>query len=94
MPEFNWISDDLFTVAEFFSAGECEAYIHLSESLGFGEAPISTVGGPVMLKEVRDNARVMLDDPALAEVMWGRARPYVPALMRGHQACGVMIYSG
>jgi hypothetical protein len=89
MPEFNWISDDIFTVEGFCSAPECDNYIELSESLGFGDAPISTFGGPVIAKGVRDNERVILDDPALAQAIWERARSYVPALLGGHRALGV-----
>jgi hypothetical protein len=89
MPEFNWISDDIFTVEEFCSASECDAYIRLSESLDFGDAPISTFSGPVMAKEVRNNSRVMVDDLGLAQTIWERARLYVPDRVGVHRVIGV-----
>ncbi len=89
MPEFRWISDDIFTVEGFCSPAECDGYIQLAESLGFGDAPITIPGGPVMRKEVRDNSRAMLDDSALAEALWDRARPYVPGVIDGHNALGL-----
>src|SRR5881227_2619354 len=89
MPEFHWIADDIFTVEGFCSAAECDGYIELSESLGFGDAPINSFGGPVVAKEVRNNARAMRDDPALAQALWQRARWYVPTTLGGHRARGV-----
>jgi hypothetical protein len=83
------LSDDIFTVMGYFSAIECDGYIRLSESLGFGDAPTSTFGGPVMAKELRDNARIMLDDPALAQPVRERARPYISAELGDHRACGM-----
>jgi hypothetical protein len=89
MPEYEWISDDIFTVSDFFDASECENYIQLGESRGFGDAPIETALGPTMMKDVRNNSRVMIDDPELAERVWDRASPYVPTTLAGHRALGV-----
>jgi hypothetical protein len=89
MPEFNWISDDIFTVEGFCTAAECDDYIRLSESLGFGDAPINGLGGPVIAKDVRNNSRVMLDDPGLAQAIWERVRQFVPDTLKGYRARGV-----
>ena len=89
MTEYHWISDDIFTISEFCAPDECDSYLRSSESLGFGDAPIQTFLGPAMAKEVRNNSRVILDDPSLARLIWERARPYVPAMLAGHRAVGV-----
>jgi hypothetical protein len=89
MREYTWISDDIFTVAGFLSDAECDSYIRLSESLGFDDAPINTGFGQVVVKGVRDNARVILDDPALAESLWDRAREYVPAVFDRSDVVGL-----
>jgi len=89
MPEYEWITDDIFTVSEFLEASECEDYVRLSESHGFGDAPISTSFGQLVMKDVRNNSRVMIDDPSLAQLVWERAAPYVPATLAGHRAIGV-----
>lgn len=70
--------DDLFVVHDFFSPEECERYVTLSEAAGYGDAPINSFGGPVVRKELRNNDRVMIDDPTLAAEMWERLRPFVP----------------
>lgn len=79
MREYTWITDDIFTVADFLSTAECDSYIEFSESLGFDDAPIDTGFGQVVVKNVRDNTRVILDDPVLALSLWSRAREFVPA---------------
>jgi hypothetical protein len=70
--------DDLFLVHDFLSQDECDYYTTLSESVGFGGAPITTSAGPVMRKDIRNNDRVMIDDPRLAETMWERVKPFFP----------------
>ena len=70
--------DDLFVVHDFLSPEECERYIALSEAEWYGDAPINSLGGPVLRKDVRNNDRVMIDDARLAAEMWDRLRPFVP----------------
>jgi prolyl 4-hydroxylase len=89
MPDFNWISDEIFTVSEFLSPAECDQYIAFSESSGFGDAPIKTSFGPAMMKDVRNNARVVAEDPGLAQLGWERAKVYIPDSLAGHHAVGV-----
>jgi predicted 2-oxoglutarate/Fe(II)-dependent dioxygenase YbiX len=89
MPEYEWITDDIFTVSDFLEASECEGYVRLGESHGFGDAPITTSFGQVVMKDVRNNSRVMIDDPSLADLIWERANLYVPTTLAGHCAIGV-----
>jgi hypothetical protein len=70
--------DDLFVVHDFLSPDECAHYIALSESVGYGDAPITTSAGFVMRKDIRDNDRVILDDVKLAADMWERLKPHFP----------------
>ncbi|HEY3789081.1 MAG TPA: 2OG-Fe(II) oxygenase [Urbifossiella sp.] len=69
---------DIFVVEDFFSQAECHAMIAKSEAVGFGDAPINLAGGPVVDKKMRNNERVMIDDPNLATTIWDRLRPFVP----------------
>jgi hypothetical protein len=63
MAEMVWHAKDIGAVTDFLTAAECDAYVRLSESKGFREAPITTDRGMVMMKDVRNNDRVMFDDP-------------------------------
>jgi hypothetical protein len=76
-------NEDVFLIQDFLSPQECDRFIARAEQTGFEEAPVSTAGGAVMLKSVRDNSRVMIDDPALAAQLFERARPFLPAALLG-----------
>jgi len=89
MPEYTWITDEIFTVADFFTPDECAAHIALAESLGFGDAPINSAFGPQLRKDVRNNSRVMLDDAHRAAALWQRCEVFVPKFLGGWQAVGI-----
>jgi hypothetical protein len=71
------VSDDIFVIRGFLTPDECLAFIARAEQAGFEDAPITTSQGFVMRKDVRDNARVMIDDLDLAAAWWERARPHL-----------------
>lgn len=71
--------DDIFLIHGFFTPDECAEHIRLSEAAGYDDAPISTGRGAVIRKDVRNNDRVMIDDPTLAAVLFARAEPLLPA---------------
>lgn len=64
----------LFVISEFLTPAECDAFIERSEQLGYADAPINTSFGPLLRKDVRDNQRLLLDDPDLARGWWERAQ--------------------
>lgn len=66
--------DLVYAIHDFLSADECNEFIQMAEKLGFGDAPITTSEGPVMLKDVRNNSRAMKDDYEIAERLWLRAK--------------------
>jgi len=70
--------DSVFVLHQFLTLEECSALIERGEALGFGDAPITTSGGFVMRKDVRNNERVMVDDVELAGTLFERARPFLP----------------
>lgn len=70
--------ETIFVLPNFLSPDECDQLIATSEAAGYDEAPITTRAGAVIRKDVRDNLRVMHDDPALASKLFERARPYLP----------------
>src|SRR5262249_23762048 len=76
--------EDVFVVRGFLSPAECEHFIALSASAGFGDAPINTFAGQVVNKGMRNNDRVMIDDPALAMELWERLRPFVAPRRGSH----------
>lgn len=81
--------EDVFTVRGFLSPAECEAHIARAEAAGFGDAPVNAFGGPVVNKRMRNNDRVMVDDPATAAGLWERLRPFVPEARGSWRAAGL-----
>jgi len=66
--------ETIWTVDEVFFDHECAALIAEFERMGFEEALITTSRGMVMNKAVRNNDRLILDDPPRAEALWSRVR--------------------
>ncbi|RYI84731.1 MAG: 2OG-Fe(II) oxygenase [Acetobacteraceae bacterium] len=77
-----WTVDDVLTPAE------CTAYIAEIDRRQPTAAPVTTGRGPVMRPDIRNNERVMIDDPAAAAELFRRIAPHVPATMRGRRASG------
>lgn len=81
--------DRIFVIRDFLNDAECESFIARSEQDGYHEATITTTRGFVMAKEIRDNARVIADDPSLADVLWQRARAFFPPNVDGYRPVGL-----
>jgi prolyl 4-hydroxylase len=83
------IADGIYTIPNLLTPEECQELIALTESLGYEAAPITTGGGFVMRPDIRNNARVILDDVPRAEAQWQRIHPHVPQFLDGRQAIGL-----
>ena len=73
-------------IPNVLTADECAALIAKIDELGPVLAPINTMAGTRIRTDVRNNERVMFDDPA--ERLFAQARPHVPAQMRSRQLVG------
>ena len=82
-------SDVVVTIPGLLSREECAAEIDRAEGLGFGEAPITTERGFVRAPEVRNNTRVMRDDPRQASLIWSRLCSHTPPTLPGWSAVGL-----
>ena len=83
------LGDDIFVIHDFLTPAECAGLIAAAEAAGFGDAPITTGGGFVVRKDVRNNDRVMIDDEPLARDLYARARPLLPDAIGRWQPCGL-----
>lgn len=77
------------TVRGALGADECAALIARAESVGFDAAPITTGFGFVMAPEVRNNTRVMVDEPATAADLWARFAGVLPPRFGTWRATGL-----
>ena len=80
--ELYWTVDDVLTPAE------CAQLIDRIEFLGPTNAPITTSAGFVMRPDIRNNTRVMFDDPTLAAELLSRVRDHVPLRFLGRTLAG------
>lgn len=81
--------NSILELPEALRREECEALLERAEALGFEDAPITTPWGFVRAPEVRDNTRVLLDDPALAAALWERVREALPARVGNWRVVGL-----
>lgn len=90
MPRRKQLAETIFTVSEFLTAAECDGYIAMTESKGYAEAAVSTpMGEQIVVRGIRDNDRVIVDDEPLAQRLWERVRPYCPPFVKGYEAIGM-----
>jgi len=79
----------IFTIDNFLSRQECADYIAQSEQIGFEEAVISTDEGDRIMKDARNNDRILYDNPDLAATLFERALPWLPNEIDGWKPCGM-----
>ncbi|MEY4564040.1 MAG: hypothetical protein RLZZ618_3317 [Pseudomonadota bacterium] len=84
----NHLGAGIFAIENFLSRAECAHHIAASESLGFEEAAIRTDDGERLYKDARNNDRIILDNPALAALLFERAFPELPADIKGWTVSG------
>jgi predicted 2-oxoglutarate/Fe(II)-dependent dioxygenase YbiX len=83
------LGDSIVTIRGLFTPEECAAWVGTAEGVGFHEAPITTGAGFVMMPEVRNNTRVILDDVPRARALWDRLGAWVPPARDRGQAAGL-----
>jgi len=79
----------IFTVENVVTRDQCNDLIARAEGIGFTAAPVTTAFGFVMMPEVRDNTRVMIDDPERAEMLWSRLSAFLPRKHNGWTIAGL-----
>jgi hypothetical protein len=71
----------LWTVPDLFSPDECSAIVSGAAGEPWLPATVNSATGRVVEPGVRDSFTAVLRDPALAEQMYRRVHPHVPARM-------------
>lgn len=77
------------TVDDFFSEEECKGFIDFSEKEGYAESLIRTKEGEVMNKGIRDNDRVIWDNPQFGTQLWDLVKDFVPNDIDGFEPTGL-----
>ncbi|XP_020208709.1 uncharacterized protein LOC109793659 isoform X1 [Cajanus cajan] len=79
---------DLFTVQNFFSSAESKSFVKIAESIGFSHQGSL---GPTKGEAYRDNDRISVNDPVLADTIWesGLNKLFSDIKIRGKVAVGL-----
>lgn len=81
---------EIFVMEDFLSAAECEDLINKADKIGFEEAKVQVgEGKQSMMKNVRNNERILYPDPQLAADLWERVRPFAVPVIGLYTACGL-----
>ncbi|GDX83949.1 hypothetical protein LBMAG42_57600 [Deltaproteobacteria bacterium] len=78
-----------WTVPDVLSAGDASALIEHIEALGPEAAPITTSRGFEMRPDIRNNTRVIFDDPGLAAALFERVRRSIQGSVPGWTPVGL-----
>ena len=68
-----------FIIEDYLSAAMCQHYIAWSEEMGYVQSEVNFRTGSRRAEEVRNNDRVIFDDPTMAATLFEKARPFLPA---------------
>lgn len=72
------------------SEEECKRWIEISEKAGYEEALLSSGGGEVLDKEIRDSERCIIDDEEATKSLWERIKHALPeAYIKGWKPLGL-----
>src|SRR6185503_3817761 len=74
----------VLVIHDFLSRDECAALIQRSENLRYEPGTVADV----VIEQVRNNERVLLDDPALAIDLFDRTKPFLPTVIDGQNLTG------
>ena len=83
------LEDYVFEIHNFLDNARCDELIAHAEGIGFEDALITSHYGSVRKEDVRNNDRVISDDPVLAEELWQGLKPHMPATFRGRDLVGI-----
>ncbi|KAL0452534.1 UNVERIFIED_CONTAM: hypothetical protein Slati_1231500 [Sesamum latifolium] len=80
--------DDLITIHNYFTSAESKAFVNVAESIGFVHQGSL---GPTKGEAFRDNDRISVDNPVLAEAIWeaGLNKFFSDFKIRGKVAVGL-----
>ena len=77
------------TIEGFWSHEQCDAFIEKSEQLGYEPAMVQTEKGQKRVPEVRNNQRILFNNPTLAQELWSEVIPFVRTKLGNSQAIGL-----
>jgi prolyl 4-hydroxylase len=78
-----------FLIEHFLTPAMCHHYIALGEETGYVPSEVNFRDGSRRADDIRNNDRVIVDDAALADSLFQRARALLPATIDGWTLSGL-----
>lgn len=83
------LTETIWTIDQFLSDKTCDDLIMFSEQKGYSEADVGLKTGAKMMKNVRDNYRLIHEDAKLSADLWEIARATYPFVVDGVSPLGL-----
>lgn len=83
------VTDTIWTIDNFISDRACDDLILFSEQKGYSEAEVGLKSGSKMMKNIRDNYRLIYDDIKLSNDLWAIASATYPFIVDGMSPLGL-----
>ncbi|MEO1138903.1 MAG: 2OG-Fe(II) oxygenase [Pseudomonadota bacterium] len=83
------LDDYVFELTDFLPADLCDRWISDVESEGFEPALINGMQGAKRVPDIRNNDRLIRDDPVLAEELWHKLYPFLSKTIRKRRVVGL-----
>ena len=80
---------EIYTIDNFLTVDECNKLIEKSEQIGFEEAEVNVDGAQKMMKMIRNNERILFEDPEYAAALWQKLKNYVKPEIKNSTAIGL-----
>mgnify|MGYP001954805638 CR=1 FL=1 len=74
----------VFQIPDFVTLAFCDQLIQKAAEIGYHTATLNT--DETSRPDIRNNDRVIFDDPALAHLLWRRIQPYFSTPFKGENA--------
>lgn len=74
-------SPQIWTIEKFLSEEECQNLIIFSENKSYDEATVSLKSGAKMMKNIRNNERLIYEDEKLAQNYWQKLKEFCPTFI-------------
>jgi predicted 2-oxoglutarate/Fe(II)-dependent dioxygenase YbiX len=89
MKTIHALTDTVWTIDQFLSDRACDDLILFSEQKGYSEADVGLKTGAKMIKNVRDNYRLIHEDKKLSADLWKIASDTFPFIVDGMSPLGL-----
>jgi hypothetical protein len=78
-----------FILLNVFTPEECQQWIEMTEERGYAAALLNYGAEQVLVTDVRNNDRCMIDDVDMTQKLFERIKSYLPNVWKTHQLVGL-----